>query len=174
MTNYSMLRHAAPLGEAARRYGTVRRGFMRCPFHADRVPSLKLYDDHFHCFACGAHGDCIDFAARLFRLTPLEAARKLAADFGTTQEKPKKHDEAQRLGKDERLCFLRLSEHCLALRRHKAEFAPRRPGDGFDARFAAACRELEYAEYLLDELTFGDAGARAEAARLARDLKLEV
>ncbi len=141
--------------------------FLSCTF-------LLLCLTHISRFACGAHGDCIDFAARLFRLTPLEAARKLAADFGAAQEKPKKHDEAQRLGKDERLCFLRLSEHCRALRRRKAEFAPRRPDDDFDARFAAACRELEYAEYLLDELTFGNAGARAEAARLARDLKLEV
>lgn len=58
--------------------------------------------------------------------------------------------------------------------RRKAELAPLDPGDDFDGRFAAACRELEYAEYLLDELTLGDAGARAEAARLARDLKLEV
>ena len=34
MANYSVLRHAAPLEEAAERYGTVRRGFMRCPFSA--------------------------------------------------------------------------------------------------------------------------------------------
>ena len=33
MTNYSVLRHAAPLGEAARRYGTVRRGFMLSLIH---------------------------------------------------------------------------------------------------------------------------------------------
>lgn len=45
MTNYSVLRHAVPLDEAAERYGTVRRGFMLCPFHADRVPSLKLYGE---------------------------------------------------------------------------------------------------------------------------------
>ena len=67
--------------EAAERYG-VRvdgRGMARCPFHDDRRPSLYVDGGHFHCFACGAHGDCIDFAARLFRLTPLEAARKLAA-----------------------------------------------------------------------------------------------
>ena len=51
--------------EAARRYGTVKHGFMRCPFHADRVPSLKLYGDHFHCFGCGAHGDVIGLAAGL-------------------------------------------------------------------------------------------------------------
>ena len=41
MTNYSVLRNAVPLDEAAERYGTVRRGFMLCPFHADRVPSLR-------------------------------------------------------------------------------------------------------------------------------------
>ena len=65
MTNYSAARRAAPLGEAAERYGTVRRGFMLCPFHEDRVPSLKLYDDHFHCFGCGAHGDVVDLTAGL-------------------------------------------------------------------------------------------------------------
>ena len=65
MTNYSVLKRAVPLDEAAERYGTVRRGFMLCPFHADKVPSLKLYGDHFHCFGCGAHGDVVDLAAGL-------------------------------------------------------------------------------------------------------------
>ena len=36
MTNYSVLKNAVPLDEAAERYGTVRRGFMLCPFHAAR------------------------------------------------------------------------------------------------------------------------------------------
>lgn len=65
MTNYSALKRAVPLDEAAERYGTVRRGFMLCPFHANKVPSLKLYGDHFHCFGCGAHGDVVDLAAGL-------------------------------------------------------------------------------------------------------------
>lgn len=68
--------------EAARRYGTVKHGFMRCPFHADRVPSLKLYGDHFHCFGCGAHGDVIDLTAGLLGCSKGEAARRLSADFG--------------------------------------------------------------------------------------------
>ena len=77
MANYSVLRHAAPLEETAERYGTVRRGFMRCPFHEDRVPSLKLYDDHFHCFGCGAHGDVVDLTAGLLGCSKAEAARRL-------------------------------------------------------------------------------------------------
>jgi CHC2 zinc finger/Toprim domain len=36
-------------------------GKICCPFHADRTPSLHVYDDHFHCFGCGAHGDHVDW-----------------------------------------------------------------------------------------------------------------
>ena len=28
-----------------------------CPFHNDRTPSLHIYQDHYHCFVCQAHGD---------------------------------------------------------------------------------------------------------------------
>ena len=37
-----------------------------CPFHNDTTPSLLIDSSrdngpqHFHCFACGAHGDVID------------------------------------------------------------------------------------------------------------------
>ena len=72
-----------PLIEAAKRYGSVKHGFMRCPFHADRTPSLKLYGDHFHCFGCGAHGDVIDLTAALIGCSQAEAARRLEANFGS-------------------------------------------------------------------------------------------
>ena len=52
-----------------------------CPFHDDKNPSMKV-DRRFHCFGCLADGDVIDFTARLFQLTPLNAAKKLACDFG--------------------------------------------------------------------------------------------
>ncbi len=39
-------------------------------------------DSRFHCFGCGADGDVIDFAAKLFQLSLRQAAEKLAADFG--------------------------------------------------------------------------------------------
>lgn len=33
-----------------------------CPFHEDKTPSMKLYEDgHFHCFSCNRHGDVYDF-----------------------------------------------------------------------------------------------------------------
>ena len=42
-------------------------------------------DSRFHCFACQADGDVIDFVGRLFQLSPRKAVEKLAKDFGITQ-----------------------------------------------------------------------------------------
>jgi DNA primase len=38
-----------------------------CPFHNERTPSFRVYqgDQHFHCFGCGARGDCFDFVFKL-------------------------------------------------------------------------------------------------------------
>jgi hypothetical protein len=38
-------------------------GFMRCPFHDDASPSMKLYEDHGFCFVCQTGVDIYDFAA---------------------------------------------------------------------------------------------------------------
>ena len=76
--------------EVAERYGVEvnRHGKALCPFHNDCHPSLFVDDDHYHCFACGEHGDVIDFTAKLYGLKLYEAAQKLAYDFGITQDKP--------------------------------------------------------------------------------------
>lgn len=53
-----------------------------CPFHGDKQPSLHLYDDHYHCFACQAHGDHITWLRELQGLSFVEAAELLAAEAG--------------------------------------------------------------------------------------------
>lgn len=72
--------------DAARRYGFQpnRAGFICCPFHGEKTPSLKLYPETggFHCFGCGAGGSAIDFTAQLFGLDAMGAVRQLNADFG--------------------------------------------------------------------------------------------
>ena len=57
-----------------------RRGMVCCPFHGDKHPSMKV-DTRFHCFACGADGDVIDFAARLHGLSKWDAARRIAGEL---------------------------------------------------------------------------------------------
>lgn len=72
------------MSDVARFYGLQinRSGMACCPFHNDRDPSLKVYDDHFYCFGCGATGDHAGFVAKLFGLSQIEAAKKICADFG--------------------------------------------------------------------------------------------
>lgn len=76
--------------EAAQTYGidVNHYGMALCPFHNDRHPSLYISDDHYHCFACGEHGDVIDLTAKLFDLRLYDAARKLASDFHLALDKP--------------------------------------------------------------------------------------
>lgn len=84
----------------ARHYGYApnRAGMIRCPFHNDKNPSMRLYDRNFHCFGCGAHGDVIDFVSRVFGLSALEAARMLNKDFslGLSGEPPDLNKQRER------------------------------------------------------------------------------
>ena len=83
MRIFEIVKENVNLREAAELYGidVNRYGKALCPFHNDRNPSLYVADDHYYCFACGEHGDVIDFVGRLFQLSPYDAARKLMADF---------------------------------------------------------------------------------------------
>lgn len=77
---------AVPMEEAAERYGLApdRRGWCCCPFHNEKTPSFKIYPGTggFYCFGCGLGGDVLTFAELMFHLSPVEAARRLDADFG--------------------------------------------------------------------------------------------
>ena len=90
MNLFESVKAAATVRQAAEYYGLeVNRGNMVCcPFHNDRTPSMKLNEDYFYCFGCGAHGDVIDLVARLFNLSSYDAAKKLAYDFGIDPDKP--------------------------------------------------------------------------------------
>lgn len=78
--------------QAAEMYGirVSRHGMAVCPFHNDKNPSMKV-DKRFHCFACQADGDAVDFVSRLFGLPSKAAAMKLADDFGISYDNRQKH-----------------------------------------------------------------------------------
>ena len=84
MTIYEKVKSAVTVKQAAERYGLDfdRKGMVRCPFHDDRHPSMKLNEDYFYCFGCGASGDVIALTAKLTGLSPGEAAQRLTEDFG--------------------------------------------------------------------------------------------
>ncbi|HBC07201.1 MAG TPA: hypothetical protein DC046_06400 [Rhodospirillaceae bacterium] len=53
-----------------------------CPFHKEKTPSFHVYDDHYHCFGCGAHGSVIDFVMETEGLEFREAVQRLADSAG--------------------------------------------------------------------------------------------
>jgi DNA primase len=86
------LRSRTPLaGVISRHARLVRSGRDTkacCPFHNEKTPSFYVYDDHFHCFGCGAHGDAIGFVMRARNLGFMEAVESLAAEAGIPVPKP--------------------------------------------------------------------------------------
>jgi DNA primase len=53
-----------------------------CPFHGEKTPSFYVYDDHFHCFGCGAHGDAVTFVMQSEGAQFMEAVERLAGEAG--------------------------------------------------------------------------------------------
>ncbi len=90
MSVFETTKAAVTLRQAAEHYGlrVLPNGMICCLFHEDRHPSLKLNEDYFFCFGCGASGDVIDFTARLFGISLKDAAQKLAEDFDIIPRPP--------------------------------------------------------------------------------------
>ena len=185
MNLFEIVKYGVSCREAAELYGIDVNRYSKalCPFHNDRHPSLLVTDDHYYCFACGEHGDVIDFVGRLFQLSPYDAARKLAADFHLTPDKPpsaaalhakRTQAEAQQLMENERLCFSVLSDYARVLRDWKVQYAPQSSDQSVHAQFVEACHKLDQTEYYLDILCAGDSHERAEVVqRQMADGKLD-
>lgn len=183
MSIYKIVKANVTVRQAAEHYGVEvqRNGMCCCPFHDDRHPSMKLNEDYFYCFGCGAHGDVIEFTARLFGLTNYEAVKKLAYDFGLDPDKPPaaaalkkpEYPLAKAFQRDEMHCQRVLCGYLHLLEDWKERYAPSSPEEEWDDRFVEACQMLDYIEYLADILTVGGLEERvAVVDELMKDGKI--
>ncbi|WP_330625528.1 CHC2 zinc finger domain-containing protein [Sellimonas caecigallum] len=170
MDVFEVVKKNVTVRQAAEFYGFKpnRSGLIRCIFHNDRTPSMKV-DRRYYCFGCGCTGDVIDFTARLFGLTPKEAALKLADDFGIpygSREKPPKARKISSLARNDipkadwetecvRYVKLFLDYRAL-LFDWKNRYVPKTKEEEWDGHFVTALKELSVVEYYLDILLFGD------------------
>ena len=187
---FETVKQSVTIREAAERYGIeVKRGGMACcPFHDDKNPSMKLNEEYFYCFGCGATGDVIDLTARLYNLSPKEAAEKLAQDFGLiydSQAPPRRNyvhqkTEARKFREDRQRCYRVLSDYYYLLKKWEADRSPRTPEEEPHPRFVEAIQKKTYVEYLLDLFLYESeeeqkawiAEHTAEITHLERRLKI--
>lgn len=59
-----------------------------CPFHSEKTPSFYVYEDGYHCFGCGAHGDAIGFVMQTSGASFMDTVESLAAEAGLEVPKP--------------------------------------------------------------------------------------
>ena len=183
---YSQVKKQVSTREAAEHYGfkVGRNGMMKCPFHDDRNPSMKL-DDRFYCFGCGATGDAVDLTARLLDLSPKEAAVQLASDFGIISSKDGKKAKVvedkmsttKKMKTDPIVNWVDrairiMTDYLWKLREWKEKYAPQSmDDDNWHPLFCEALDKTSYVEYGLDELL---AAGKLEYEELRRVFGKEV
>ena len=181
MTIFDDIKDLVDVPTAARSYGVeVHRGNMvLCPFHRERHPSCKLYEDHYYCFGCQAHGDVIRLVQELFGLSAIEAVKQINSDFalGLDLDKPPDMEKINRRRRAiaERKADKARVEHMYdvllryftLLDKYKMLYVPTSPDEETDRRFVYALQNIGYAEYMLEAFNRFDKEQQAE-------IKLEV
>lgn len=144
---FSDVKNAISTRQAAELYGFAvnRNGMMCCPFHGDKHPSMKV-DSRFHCFACQADGDVIDFVGRLFQLSPYKAVEKLKNDFGIALADGKVRLAPRRPPTVRQ----QLLDYYRCLQRWRVRYAPQSPTEELHPCFLEAIKNLDIVEYYLD------------------------
>lgn len=172
------MKNTVDIRTAAEHYGmTVRHnGMTCCPFHDDRHPSMRIYDNHhsdshYICFGCGETGDVIDFAAKLFGLTKMEAAQKLMQDFGITADKPSIFHRTRYLSENIHHTFRILSDYIKLLEEWQEKYRPKSPDDEIHPRFMTALNELEKLRYYQDVFI---TGTKDEQTQLSKELQEDI
>ncbi len=90
---------ATLVGRKARLSRSGRNWKACCPFHQEKTPSFYVYDDGYHCFGCGAHGDAIGFVMQAQGASFMEAVEALADEAGLEIPRPVAREEAVERGR---------------------------------------------------------------------------
>ena len=173
MSVFQVVKDNIATRQVAERYGVkVRKnGMACCPFHDDKSPSMKV-DNRFHCFGCQADGDVIDFTARIYGLSSLDAAIKIASDFGLSYEHQRsppprkslkrKLTMEQQFAKEVKHCFMVLSDYLHLMKYWKEKFIPEIEENEWNPLFVEALQNITKVEYQLDSLLDGSMQDKAQ------------
>lgn len=148
-------------------YKPNKAGFVCCPFHREKTPSMKVYKQDYHCFGCNQHGDVISFVQKLFSLSFPDALKKIDIDFNLNlygehsfeelrqshykqkqfqAERERKKQEKEQAENEYWSVFYEWKR----LDDNKRNYTPKTPDEEWHPLFVEALQKLAYQEYLLD------------------------
>lgn len=175
MMNFSAeIKQAVTMQDVCSFYGfkPARTGFICCPFHSEKTPSLKIYENGkgYYCFGCGAGGDVIDFVMRLFNQSYSKAVEQINNDFclglpiGRKISLREKYAFKQKLEeqrnkileekqKKEELLneFFSIYDKWVMLDKYLREYKPLSPDDEPNSLFIKALQEIEDVKFQLED-----------------------
>lgn len=170
ITYTDQIKAAVTMSDVCAAYGIDldRKGFCKCPFHAEKTGSMKIYPDGFKCFGCGEAGDQIDFVKKYFNLSFPDAQKKLNDDFRlglpigeklsadkrreaerAARERQKQAQERKQTRERLKNAYKHALDWWVYLDTVRMENTPRRESGGFNAEYAWALKKLPIAEYRL-------------------------
>ena len=154
--------------EVLLRYGYEpnNKGFVCCPFHLEKTPSMKIFEKDYHCFGCGEHGDIITFVQKLFNLSFQDTLQKIDTDFCLNLYGNKSFDELRKSHYKQKQLqakrkreqaereqaeneYWKLTNEWIRLEKNKRKYAPKTPDEELNPLFVEALHKLAYQEYLL-------------------------
>lgn len=148
------------MADILERYGLPepnRRGFIRCPFHDENTPSMKVYKKDFHCFGCGANGDVISFVERMEGVSFSEALKSLGGDTGSSfSARMEIYQARKRREKKLQIEAVLAEKREMNYRQMKLFRRALEMSEPLSEGWAMAYNELQYQEYLWDVLNDPD------------------
>ena len=139
------------------------KGRCCCCFHDDSRPSMAVYDNGVHCFACNAGADLIGLAEQLYQCSTAEAIRITAelagiAPVSDTKDYAKRAETARNKADERKQTINALNEsyykllaEFARLERNKTEYAPRSPDTDLHPLFVEAITRIEFVWYAMIE-----------------------
>lgn len=155
--DFKTIADSVPVRDYAERIGMEidRNGMVLCPFHGDRNPSMKV-DSRYHCFACGADGDVIDFVSEYNKIPKTEAAERIVSEFGidagTKYVVNRKSQNAFSLRERKNIYMLYLISLEKELNRWLRDYKPKPGDEELHFLFSDALHRIEFVGYLIDIL----------------------
>lgn len=177
MKQVDYIKAAVTVPEAVRLYcpeRKMRQGRIQCPIHNGNDYNMVISEKFYKCHVCGKGGDVISFVMELYGIDFRTALRRINEDFKLRLFPDKPRSRTQQLADERRRRELearakrekrikeeraerdrierKLWDAWIECDRALRELRPTCQGEPIDDRYIYALKNINYIEYLIDEL----------------------